>query len=68
MLVDKPTPQRQGEKHYGDLLVKRKERMLFEQRHPEVLESTPGGMIAKALEVLRNELAEALIPAKKNNV
>jgi uncharacterized protein involved in exopolysaccharide biosynthesis len=28
---------RQLEKHYGDLLVKRKEQMLFEQRHPEGL-------------------------------
>ncbi len=49
----------QLEKNYGDLLVKRKEQMLFEQRHPEVMESTPGGMIAKSLEGLRNELVAA---------
>jgi len=53
----------QLERHYGDLLVKRKEQMLFEQRHPEVLETTPGGMIAKSLEVLRNELAAARLRA-----
>ena len=49
----------QLDNRYRELQLKRKEQMLFEQRHPEALESTPGGMIAKSLEVLRNELVAA---------
>lgn len=46
----------QLENRYRELQLKRKEQMLFEQRNPQVVESTPGGMISKALEVLRDEL------------
>ena len=37
----------QFDNRYRELQLKRKEQMLFEQRHPEVLESIPGGMISK---------------------
>ena len=46
----------QLDNRYRELQLKRKEQMLFEQRHPEVVENTPGGMISKAVEVLRDEL------------
>ena len=49
----------QFENRYRERQLNCKEQMLFERRHPEVLESAPGGMISKALEVLRNELTAA---------
>lgn len=53
----------QLEKRSSDLQMKRKEQMLFEQRHPEVVENTPGGMLSKALDVLRTELTTARLKA-----
>lgn len=44
---------------YDDLQRKRKEQTVFEKSHPEVLESTPGGMISRAMESLRSELVAA---------
>jgi succinoglycan biosynthesis transport protein ExoP len=44
---------------YRELQQKRAEQVRFEQSHPEVQESAPGGMISKALEVLRDQRAAA---------
>ncbi len=49
----------QLDKRYSELQQKRKEQLMFEQRHPEVLESIPGGMMSKSLEMLRDELIAA---------
>lgn len=49
----------QLEKRSNDLQMKRKEQMLFEQRHPEVVENAPGGRTDKTLEMLRDALAAA---------
>jgi len=43
----------------SELQAKRKERMLFEQRHPEAVESIRGGIVSKTLELLRQDLATA---------
>ncbi len=43
----------------SELQAKRKERMLFEQRHPEAVESVRGGILLKTLEVLQQDLAAA---------
>jgi succinoglycan biosynthesis transport protein ExoP len=49
----------QLEKRHQDLLAKRKERMMFEQRYPEVVESVRGGLVSKTLDVLKQDLAAA---------
>jgi polysaccharide biosynthesis transport protein len=46
-----------------ELEAKRKERMLFEQRHPEAVESIRGGVVLKTLELLRQDLATARLNA-----
>ncbi len=49
----------QLERRYQELRTKRKEKMMFEQRNPEVVESIKGGLVSKALEVFRQDLATA---------
>lgn len=49
----------QLERRYGELRTKRKERMVFEQRNPEVIESTRGGIVSTTLELIKQDLATA---------
>jgi succinoglycan biosynthesis transport protein ExoP len=46
-----------------ELQAKRKDRLLFEQRHPEAVESFRGGVVSKTLELLRQDLATARLEA-----
>jgi succinoglycan biosynthesis transport protein ExoP len=49
----------QLEKRYQELQAKRKERLMFEQRHPEVIESVQGGIGSKRLDMLSQDLSSA---------
>ena len=49
----------QLEKRYQELRTKRKERMMFEQRSPEVVESIRGGLASRTLEVFKQDLVTA---------
>lgn len=49
----------QLERRYAELRTKRKERMVFEQRNPEVVENTRGGIVSTTLEVIKQKLADA---------
>jgi len=49
----------QLEKRYQELRTKRQEKMMFEQRNPQVVESTRGGIVSTTLELLRQDLASA---------
>jgi capsular exopolysaccharide synthesis family protein len=40
---------------------RRQERMTYEQRHPEVIESTRGGILSETLDLLKQELAAARV-------
>ena len=57
----------QLENRYHELQLKRKERMLFEQRHPEVVDSTRGGIVSKTLDLLKQELAGARLAAAERD-
>ncbi len=46
-----------------ELEGRRRDQMLFEQRHPEVIENTRGGIVSQTLDVLRQELATARLAA-----
>jgi len=50
----------QLEKRYQELRTKRKERMMFEQRNPEVVESMRG-ILSKTLELLKQDLTSARV-------
>jgi len=49
----------QLENRYRELQQKRREQMLFEQRHPEVVENMRGGIVSQTLDLLKQELASA---------
>ncbi len=49
----------QLEKGREDLLAKSKERMMFAQRYPDVVESTRGGLGSETLDALKQDLATA---------
>jgi succinoglycan biosynthesis transport protein ExoP len=53
----------QLDSHYRDLQLKRKEQMVFEQRHPEVVENTRESVLSKTLDMLKQELANARLAA-----
>ena len=50
---------KQLEDRSGELRLKRKERMMFERRYPEVVEGARGGIVSEALERLKQELIRA---------
>jgi capsular exopolysaccharide synthesis family protein len=53
----------QLDNRYRELQLKRKEQMLLGQRYPEVVENTPGGVVSKTIDVLKQELVSARLAA-----
>jgi capsular polysaccharide biosynthesis protein len=51
----------QLEKRYQELQTKRKDRMMFEQRNPEVVESARGGIVSTTLDLVKKDLASARV-------
>ena len=49
----------QLEKRYQELQTKRTQRVVFEQRNPQVVESIRGGLVSKTLDLVKQELVTA---------
>jgi capsular exopolysaccharide synthesis family protein len=52
---------RQLDERRFQLRAKRQERMTYEQRHPEVIQNTRGGILSQTLDLLKQELAAARV-------